>query len=288
MKPAAFEYHAPTSVDEAITLLDEIPDAAVLAGGQSLIAMMNLRLAQPDHVVDVGRIEDLNFLEFEDARMRTGALLTQRRAETDPRIAERFPLLSTATRHIGFPAIRTRGTLGGSLAHADPAAELPLVAVTVGAELTLEARSGRRVVSADDFFVGHYTTARMPNELLVEVAWPIGWDTWGFSEFARRTGDFAIVSAAAVVNFDGDLVSETRVAVGGVASRPQRLTEVEESLRGGPLSESAITAAADVATDLVEPTGDIHANAAYRRRLVGVQVRRALARAAERMRHADA
>jgi carbon-monoxide dehydrogenase medium subunit len=215
--------------------------------------------------------------------VEAGALVTQRNVERSAQVMEAFPLMVEAIRRIGFPAIRTRGTLGGSLAHADPAGELPLVAVTVGAKLTLRSRTETRTIGADDFFVGHYTTARTPSELLVSSSWPTDWDTWGFSEFARRTGDFAIVAAAVVARLDGELVTRARVAVGGVAGRPVRLTEVEEALQGSPLAESNIESAADLAATLVDPIGDIHASPEFRRRLTTTQVRRALLEAAERV-----
>ncbi len=244
-------------------------DAKVLAGGQSLVPLMNLRLARPEVVVDINSIPELGILERRDGELILGALVRHRQLERDPRVREACPVLSRAAACIGYPAIRNRGTVGGSLAHADPAAELGCVLLATGAVVVVESARGRREVRIEDLFVGPYTTCIHPDELLVEVripAWTEG-ARWGFAEFTRHEGGFALALAACAVQLDdvGKVLS-ARVAVGGVGPVPVRLFEAEASLRGTGLSEEVVAHAAACALSL-ESYDDVHGPAWYRRRL---------------------
>jgi carbon-monoxide dehydrogenase medium subunit len=283
MKPAPFEYRAPSSVAEAVAILAEHgDDAHVLAGGQSLLPMMALRLARPAMLVDVSRIDELRDLRAEGG-LQIGAAVTQRRIERSGAAAERCPLLLQAIPLIAHPPIRTRGTIGGSLAHADPAAELPAVAAALDAEIVLRHSAGERVVPIADFFEGYLTTACRPEEIVAEIRFPPLAPNTGtsFLEISRRHGDFAIVACAAVVSFDDrGQITDARVALAGVDMVPVRARAAEALLTGewpGPQLWKA--AGAEAMVDL-GPTSDIHATGAYRRHVAGVLTTRALAAAA--------
>lgn len=270
MKPAPFQYVRPQAREEALEALARYgEDGKVLAGGQSLIPLMNLRLARPRVLVDINRIPALGILERRDGELVLGALVRHRQVERDPQVWEACPLLSRAAACVGYPAIRNRGTVGGSLAHGDPAAELGCALLATGAMVVLESTKGRREVRIEDLFVGPYTTCIRSDELLVEIRIP-GWKEnvrWGFAEFARHQGGFALALAACIVHLDGEgKVTFARVAVGGVGPVPVRLSEAEEGLRGAGLSEEAIAQAAACALSL-ESYDDVHAPAWYRRRL---------------------
>lgn len=275
MKPALFSYHAPPTLGEALALLNQLEDSLPLAGGQSLIPLLNLRLARPSHLVDLGGIEEIRWVEANSDHVSVGAMTTHRTVERHPDVIRHFPLLARAVGHVGFPAIRSRGTIGGSLAHADPAGELPLIALVSGAEITLEGPSVKRVVPADEFFVSHFTTVRRSDEIVTRVKFPV-WPTAGFSEFARRSGDFAIVAAAIVARLEAGVVSEARIGVAGIGVRPLRLAAAEEALLDAPLSEATADLAAAAAAEAVDPLGDIHGSPEFRRRLVATQVRNAV------------
>jgi carbon-monoxide dehydrogenase medium subunit len=289
MKPAPFEYLAPDSLDAALEILargvGEAGDAKLLAGGQSLIPVMNFRLAQPTLLVDLNRVRELDYVRQEDGGLRIGAMTRQRILERDPLVARLSPLLAETVPFIAHPQIRNRGTVGGSLAHADPAAELPAVAVALDARFRLRRSGGERWVEARDFFCGLFATVLDPDEMLVEVALPpppprTG---WAFLEVARRHGDYAQVGVAARVTLDeagrcrearlvylsvGDGPVEARGAAGLLAGRN------EEAI------EEAIEAAAEKASrDEMEPTGDIHASSDFKRHLARVVTGRALRRA---------
>ncbi|MDR7485749.1 MAG: xanthine dehydrogenase family protein subunit M [Armatimonadota bacterium] len=283
MKPAAFEYLQPTTRAEVLEVLHQFSASAkVLAGGQSLVPLMNLRLARPAVVVDINRIGDLAYLRREDGALVLGALVRHRQLERDPAVGSACPILQEAARHIGYPAVRNRGTVGGSVAHADPAAELPCVLLAAGATVVVESRSGRRAIPIDRFFVGPYTTQLRADELLVEVRVPAVEpdDAWGFAEFARHDGGFALALAACVMRRDPEGRVETaRVAVGGVTATPERLVGAEETLRGQRLTDGTIDRAAEHAAALAAHD-DIHATATYRRRLARWLVREVLRRAA--------
>jgi carbon-monoxide dehydrogenase medium subunit len=284
MKLPPFDYACPTTLPEAIELLaSHDGDAKALAGGQSLVPMLAFRLAQPSLLVDLRKLADLRGIRISDAGVTLGAMVRWRDIEDDERLETAHPLLKAAIAHVAHYQIRNRGTVGGSIAHADPAAEMPGIAMTCDAEIAVVGKSGAHVIQAADFFQGALTTALTTDEIIVEIrlpAWPAG-RRWGFQEFARRRGDFAM--AAAAVFYDQDERGKARnahVGVIGVGDRPLRLTAVEDVLNGESIDEATI-AKADAATSAaVDPQDDIHASAAYRRSLVGTMVERALRSAA--------
>jgi carbon-monoxide dehydrogenase medium subunit len=283
MKLPPFDYACPSTLPEAIELLASHDDAKAIAGGQSLVPMLAFRLAQPSLLVDLRKLADLRGIRISDAGVTLGAMVRWRDIEDDERLETAHPLLKAAISHVAHYQIRNRGTVGGSIAHADPAAEMPGIAMTCDAEIAVVGKSGAHVIQAADFFQGALTTALTTDEIIVEIrlpAWPAG-RRWGFQEFARRRGDFAM--AAAAVFYDQDARGKARnahVGVIGVGDRPLRLTAVEDVLNGESIDEATI-AKADAATSAaVEPQDDIHASAAYRRSLVGTMVERALRSAA--------
>jgi carbon-monoxide dehydrogenase medium subunit len=289
MKPAPFEYQAPGSLAAALDLLaSRGGDAKLLAGGQSLIPVMNFRLAEPSLLVDINKLTDLDFIRRgEDGSLRIGALTRQRRLERDPLVAEAAPLLHEAMPFIAHPQIRNRGTIGGSLAHADPSAELPTIAVALGARFRLQRAGGDRWVEARDFFGGLFTTALEPDEILTEVAVPplpprTG---WAFLEIARRLGDYAQVGVAARVTLDDSgRCREARLVYLSVGDRPVEAREAARLLAGQEISPEVIAAAADKASrDEMSPAGDVHATAEFKRHLARVLTGRALRKATERV-----
>src|SRR5437588_9246235 len=282
MKPAKFEYHAPSTLDEAVALLVRYGgDAKLLAGGQSLVPLLNFRLARPAALVDLNRIKSLAYIREQDGQVRLGAMTRQRTIEFSPVVARQLPLLREATRWVGHLPIRTRGTIGGSLAHADPSAEYPAVLMALEGEVVARGPRGERVVKAADLFQTYLTTSLAPEEILVEVrlgAMPAG-AGYALEEFARRHGDFAIVGIAALIVREGQRCQRARLATAGAGPVPVRLRAAEEILEREGLGEAAIEAAARRATELVDPDADIHASADYRRHLAGVLTKRALTRA---------
>jgi CO/xanthine dehydrogenase FAD-binding subunit len=282
MKPAKFDYHAPASVEEALALLQRYGgDAKLLAGGQSLMPLLNFRLSRPAALVDLNRIASLAYVSEHDGQVRLGAMTRQRTIEFSPVVARRLPLLREATRWVGHLPIRTRGTIGGSLAHADPSAEYPAVLTALEGEVVARGPRGERVVKAADFFQTYLTTSLAPEEILVEVrlgAMPAG-AGYALEEFARRHGDFAIVGIAALIVRDGRRCTRARLATAGTGPVPVRLRAAEEILERDGLDDAAIDAAARRASELVSPDSDIHASADYRRHLTGVLTGRAIRRA---------
>jgi len=282
MKPPRFEYHAAASIDEAVALLARYGgDAKVLAGGQSLMPMLNFRLARPAALVDVNRIAALAYIREENGTVAFGAMTRQRAIEFSPVVAARLPLLREATRWVGHLPIRSRGTIGGSIAHADPSAEYPAVLTALGGEVVVQGPRGRRTVKAADLFETYLTTTLAPEDLLVEVrlpAMPAG-AGYAFEEFARRHGDFAIVGIAAMVVRAGDRCTTARLASAGAGPVPERLRAAEEILERDGFGAAAIDAAATRAAELVQPDSDVHASAEYRRHLTRVLTGRALRRA---------
>jgi carbon-monoxide dehydrogenase medium subunit len=285
MKPPAFAYHAPTTVAEVLGLLRAHgPEAKILAGGQSLLAMMKLRLARPPMLIDLNRVRELEYVREGDGVLAFGALTRLYQLESDL-VRRACPILAEAARHIAHPAIRNRGTVCGSLAHADPAAELPVLALALDAELGALGPRGARRLPARDFFVTYLTTALEPDELLVEARFPrlrpgAG---WAFAELSRRAGDFALVAVAAVLERGpGGTVTEARIALGAVAERPVRCPEAEASLRGRPGGIAAFREAAAAAAQPLDPPADVHGSAAYRKQVARVLVERALTRAWDR------
>jgi CO/xanthine dehydrogenase FAD-binding subunit len=270
-------------VSATLDLLATAADRAkVLAGGQSLVALMNLRLAAPEIVVDIGRCDELRYVRPETSSLAVGALTTQATIEADDSLAESCPLLAEAVRFIGHPAIRNRGTVGGSIAHADPAAELPIVLAALDGEVTIQSSSGERRVPAADFFLSFLMTAAQPDELVSEVSFPTATAGTGyaFEEFARRPGDFALVSVGCCVEHDGDIVSAAKVVLGGVGPTPVAV-EGLDGVVGQSCARAAATAGAAVAAHIT-PLADIHATPDYRRHLARALTERAIRRATTR------
>jgi carbon-monoxide dehydrogenase medium subunit len=281
MKPAPFEYWAPTSVDEALKLLagfDDPGDAKLMAGGQSLMPLLNLRLAQPVHIVDLNGISELTAISRDNGTLTIGAMCRQRTAELSPEVAAACPLMVQALRQVGHPQIRNRGTVGGSMAHADPAAELPALAVCLDAEFAIRGGAGERVVPASQFFQGFLSTALGEDELLTEVRFKAAPPASGsaFEEVARRHGDFAMVGVAAYVRLDGGVIAEASIAVSGVDGQPVRASAAGSALAGQAPSEDVFIAAGHATADILEPSSDLHASGTYRKHVAGVLVRRAL------------
>jgi carbon-monoxide dehydrogenase medium subunit len=290
MKPPPFTYHRPSTLDEALDLLGEYGDEAkVLAGGQSLMPLLSLRLAHPAHLVDINRIDgQLGQIAQHDSGLSVGALVRQRAAETSAVVRAACPLLAEALPLIGHTQIRNRGTVCGSLAHADPASELPAVTLALDAEMVAQSRArGTRRIAADAFFHGYLTTALEPDELLTEVrlpAWPAG-TGWSFQEVTRRHGDFALVGVAAALRLDtAGTCQDVRLAAIGAGPGPLRGRAAEAALRGQPFSTESVTAAAQELGKAVDPASDVQATAAYRRHVTVVLARRALEEAATRAR----
>jgi carbon-monoxide dehydrogenase medium subunit len=287
VKPAPFEYFDPRTVDEAVALLERHgDDAKVLAGGQSLVPMLALRLARPAAVIDVNRVAGLDGLRQDGAMLSVGALVRQRALERWA--AERAPLLGTAIRHVGHVAIRTRGTVAGSIAHADPASELPALLLCLDGSVVARSRRGTRTIAAREFFQGPLTTALAADELVTETRWtlPPAHAGWGFREMARRQGDFALVGVAAVVTLARGVVADARVAIFGAAPTPLRARETERTLTGQAATATVLADAAQRATAGLDAVSDIHAPAGYRVSVTRTLAARALADAAARAREA--
>ena len=279
MKPPTFSYHVPTSLEEALNLLEEYgDDAKVLAGGQSLMPLLNFRLAYPAALIDINRIRCLSYIKTDPNEIRIGALTRQRTLEFSDLVRRELPLLHAATKLIGHLPIRTRGTLGGSLCHADPAAEYPAAAVALDAQLIVESPRGRRSLGADEFFQNYLTTALGPNDILTEVRFPRRPLTcgWAFEEFARRHGDFAIVGVAAIVDTAAARRPLIRIAWAGIGPTPVRLREVENILRDTGLSEAGIREASQKGLASINPDSDIHGSSEFRRHLALHLTRRAI------------
>jgi carbon-monoxide dehydrogenase medium subunit len=288
MKPAPFEYYAPTSVEEALSHLAEYGyDAKVLAGGQSLIPMMNFRLVQPSVLVDLNNIPELaNISPDENAGLRLGAMVRHHQVEIDPLVEKRAPLLHETMPKIAYPQIRNRGTFGGSVSHADPAAELASLSVALNGSFRLRSQKGERWVPADEFFIGLFTTVLEPDELLVEVALPSmpARSGWSLMEVARRPHDFALVGVAAVVNLDENgRCEQARMVFLSAGDSPRVAPQAAESLKGQAPTQESIRAAAEIAASKeIDPSSDIHATAEFRRHLANVLCRRALEQAFQR------
>jgi carbon-monoxide dehydrogenase medium subunit len=279
VKPPRFEYAAPSSLDEALALRAEHgSDSVVLAGGQSLMPLLNLRMAFPEVVIDLGRVSELSGIRELDGGFAVGAMTRQRELERSELVAERCPLATKAITHVGHVTIRNRGTVGGSVAHADPAAELPAVALASDAALVARSTRGERTIPAEEFFQGVFSTALEPDELLVELRFP-GAPAAGtaFVELARRHGDFALVGVGASVTRDGDgAIADARLVFIGVGATAVRATEAAASLRGQRPEPAVLADAARQAAAALEPGSDAHASAGYRRRVAATLTERAL------------
>ncbi len=284
MKPAPFEYHRPASLAETFDLLDRYgDDGRILAGGQSLVPALNLRLATPRAIIDINRVPDLGAIRVTDRGLAVGALVRQEALERSPLVREHAPLIAAALPHVGHSAIRARGTIGGSLALADPAAELPACAVALGATIRAGRRGGSREIAADDFFRGIYTTALAPGELVTEILVPrpaAGW-RWGFEELARRHGDFALAGLAAGARIDAGVVAEARLVFLGVGTRPVRARRAEAALAGRRADAQTLAEAGRALDGDLDPPGDVHGSPALRRHLARVLLARVVGRLVE-------
>ena len=282
MKPAKFNYHSPTSIDDALTILERYQgDARPLAGGQSLVPMMNFRLATPAAIVDLNRIPGLAGIDESGGVVRIGAMARQRQIEFAPLLRGKLPLLNEAMRWVGHLPTRTRGTIGGSIAHADPSAEIPMVLQALDGEVVARGPQGERRVEASELFTAPLTTSLMPDEILTEVRFPVMPTGAGYAieEFARRKGDFAIAAIAVMLMRDGERCTTARLATAGIGPIPARLREAEAILEERGLGEAAIAAAAEKAAELVEPMSDQNGSAEFRRHLTAVLARRAVQKA---------
>jgi len=288
MKPAKFDYYDPRSLEEALALLDRHPDdAKVLAGGQSLMPLLNMRLARPNIVVDINQIKELNYVRASDGGIAIGAIARQRALQTEKLIAERLPILQEAAYYIAHPQIRSRGTICGSIAHADPAAELPALALALDAEMTLTSAKATRTVGAETFFQSFFTTALEANEILTEVRFPepLKDSAWSVIEISRRHGDFAIAGIVAGLALDPNrqLIRRARLVYFGVGPTPIRVTAAEEALIGQAALEPAFEAAAQSAKQGIDPSNDIHATEEYRRAVAATLTKRALRAALQKL-----
>ena len=282
MKPAAFRYFAPRTIDEALELLVEHgEEGKVLAGGQSLVPAMNFRLARPASLIDINRIDSLDYVREQDGALRIGALARHQRFEAPVADGPLGAFLPAIVRHIAHYPIRTRGTFGGSIAHADPASEWCLLAATLDAELVIASRRGARTLHPGQYFLGALMTALETDELLTEIRLPLLGPDWrtGFTEFSRRAGDYALAMCATVLRVEEGRVVEARVGVGGAADRPQRIAAAEQLLIGSAAGPEVRREAGNIAAATIEPLEDVQASAEYRRDLVRAMVTRALAQA---------
>jgi len=280
MKPSAFEYFAPSTVREAIGLLERHgEEAKILAGGQSLVPLMNFRVARPKVLVDINHIKELDYIREEKGELVIGGLTRERALEISLLVQKKCPILTEAISYIGHLPIRTRGTMGGSLVHADPAAEIPIVVCALGGKMKVVGPSGERVLGAEEFFVTYLTSALEPAEILTEVRVPTlpSSTGWSFMEFSRRHGDFGIVVVASLLFMeDKGSCQKASIALGGVGPTPIRAREAEKLLAGQVLSEALITEAGVKAAEATDPESDYHASAQYRKNLAKVFTQRSL------------
>jgi carbon-monoxide dehydrogenase medium subunit len=283
MKMPPFDYACPATLPEALALLSAHDgDAKVLAGGQSLVPVLAFRLAAPKLLIDLRKLGDLRSIKITSDGVSLGAMVRWCDIESDVRLHTAHPLLVAAVAHVAHYQIRNRGTVGGSIAHADPAAEMPGIAVTCEAEILVASKAGTRIIRAADFFQGALTTALSSDEIIVEIrlpVWPAG-RRWGFQEFARRRGDFALAAAALFYDDDSGKAANVHVGVIGVADRPLRLPTVEAVLNGAAIDAAVIAKAEAATSGALNPDSDIHASGAYRKALAGTMVERALKMAA--------
>jgi CO/xanthine dehydrogenase FAD-binding subunit len=287
LKPPVFDYHDPGTVDEALDLLAlHGEDGKVLAGGQSLVPLLNFRLAHPEHLIDVNNLGELSGIRRDGGRLRIGALTRQSMLERSGLVARNWPLLTEALSFVAHAQIRNRGTVGGSVAHADPAAELPVAFLTLDADFVVRSKRGERSIPARDFFVTHLTTAMELDELLVAIDVPAPPEGAGhaFTEFARRHGDFALGGAAVLLAADvGGKCTSAAIGLLAAAPTPLRATAAEEALVGSKLDAEAAESAAKTAVESIDPTGDIHGSSEYRKGLIEVMVRRGIEAAIDRL-----
>lgn len=287
MKPAPFEYFAPDSLPEALSLVAEHgEDAKILAGGQSLVPMMNFRLVRPKVLIDINRIDSLGYINERGGRLHIGAMTRHRDVERSALVERVNGLLFESIRYIGHSAIRTRGTIGGSIVHADPTAELPLMLATLEGEVRVAGPDGSRTIPWNELFLSYFTTSMGADEICEEVVMPVlpKGAGWGFEEFTHRFGDFAIVGVATVLETDGaGRCVRARVAVAGAGATPVRVTDAEQFLAGQPISDAVFAEAAKLVSAAIEPESDLHASDAFRRHLAGTLTVRALKHARTRL-----
>lgn len=285
MIPGEFEYHAPSTVDEAVALLDRLgADAKVLAGGHSLVPAMRFRLAQPQYLVDINRIDGLSHVREDGGALVIGALTREAELEHAPLVAERYPLLADAGKVIADPLVRNRGTVGGNLAHADPANDHPAVMLAYGATLVAQGPGGRREIPVDDFFVGLFESALEPNEILVEIRIPTPPPGSGgaYEKFERKVGDYAVSAAAVQLTMSGNTCSAARIGLTNVSAVPMRANGAEEALVGNEVTDEVVEAAGQAAAEECDPSADLRGSEAYKRDITRVLVKRAIRRAVER------
>jgi len=282
MKPAAFDYVAPRSLEAAVEALAAANgDGKLMAGGQSLMPLLNFRMTRPSVVVDLMHIPGMTFIEGRGDRIAIGAMTRHADLEFSDLVAHRLPVMAAAMPHVAHLAIRNKGTIGGSLSHADPAAELPMLAVFYGATIRVQGGNGRREIPAEEFFVSALTNCLDPEEIVFEIEFPVltSHDGWAFEEVARRFGDFALASIAVSFEIHGDRIGDARVAVMGVADTPRRLREAEQALKGARRAPETAAGFADVVRSCLSPDSDIHVSAEYRKNLIGALAERAFTRA---------
>jgi carbon-monoxide dehydrogenase medium subunit len=285
MIPPAFDYHAPRSVADALTLLGQLGgDAKLLAGGHSLLPMMKLRFAQPAHLIDLNRIAELRGIRDEGDAIAIGAMTSENDLIASPLLKAKVPLLAEAARQIGDPQVRNRGTIGGDIAHGDPGNDHPAVAIALDATLVVEGPGGRRSLQADGFFLGTYLTALAEDEILVEIRVPAfaAKTGWAYEKLKRKTGDWATAAAAVVLRLDAGVVSHARIALTNVAPTALRASAAEAALLGQPLSDATIAAAAAAAIAVCDPADDLRGDREYKTAMAGQMVQRAIRQAASR------
>lgn len=278
MKPCAFEYFAPSTVEETLGLLEQ-HDGKILAGGQSLVPIMNFRLGRPEALIDINGIKGLDYIKQDGDELLLGALARERDVEMSPLVREKCPVLAEAISYVGHVTIRNRGTIGGSTVHADPSAEIPTALCALEATIKITGQDGEQTFKPEDFFLTYLTTAMEPTQLLLEVAVPVlpPGTGWSFVELSRRSGDFAIVAVAALLFMDKKgMCTEARIALGGVAATPVRATEAEECLSGKMITDELIQSAATLSIESTDAESDYHASADYRREMTRVLVERSL------------
>lgn len=276
MKPPKFTYIAPTSLEEVIGQLAADPDAKVISGGQSLMPLLAMRLARPSCLVDLRQVPGLDQIELVDGGVRIGARVTHSTIEHSALLAEQWPILAVAARHIAHPQIRSRGTIGGSVAHADASAEWPSVLLALGADIEVVGPQGPRTITVDDFFVGPFTSSLLDAEVVVAIRIPQSTRRWAFAEAARKSGDYGLALVAMSARIEQGRLVAPRVSVGAAVGTASRLMEVEQALDGAAVTDELPGQAAQAAIASVQPISDVHGSGDYRRNLVGALVRQAV------------
>jgi aerobic carbon-monoxide dehydrogenase medium subunit len=282
--PPAFDYHAPKSVGEALTLLGSLEDAKLLAGGHSLLPMMKLRFAQPAHLIDLNRIPELRGICEDGPAVVIGAMTTESALIDSPTLQAKVPMLAEAPKLIADPQVRNRGTIGGDIAHGDPGNDHPALTLALDATMTIQGKGGRREVKADDFYLGLYATAVGEDEILVSIKVPafLPGTGWAYEKLKRKTGDWATAGAAVVMRMSGGVVSHVRIALTNLAPTAIRALDAEKALLGQPVNAATLKAAADAAMAACDPAEDLRGNVEYKTAMAGQMVKRAILAAAAR------